>query len=685
MAQVIGQLREGNATWGEKEVLRLLEKNLPKEFFVYAECPIVEDRLDVHPDFIVLTNYGFIVLEVKDWKTIRNVDAYHAFVLLSSNEVKKFPNPVETTRNYAQSLKNKFRLHKGKYNSQIDDRIPFGYAAILPHIGTAQKTQLQRAWGENYVFNLLDLNPGFIEKRIRETIPTSHITPLTRIQMDLARGVINPEIIIQDIVLDEVQEKVVMEDFLPQARKPVRLAAKKKINPYSLEFGLFPTENQEMDEKIPEENIKIANSSIRLVRGAMGSGKTTVLRARARRLAETNPDWNILVLSFNKGLAQDTRKILAGHKNIESTHIHGLIAAILKVLNKYEWREVLQQENWIKGKESIFPIIRELGSDFIADEIKWIQDVMLRSRSQYLEVKRVGRGSSKPLNQAMREQVYDILEALNLFLDKQRQFTYETMVLHFLDKLEKNEINFPHYDAILIDEAQDFAPAWIAAVNHLLKEGGTLFLADDPSQAIFRFFTWRQKGIEVVGRTRWLKTPYRSTKQIYEAAGAIIKDDPITEERLKSEGDYEEPDLTSEFLREGEKPALIHFPDLQAEIQYIDSQINQLRQKEKIPFENIALVHGNPYELIKYKKELSKYGIIFHTCKTVKGLEFDAVFFCGLDNFFNKPVDDQGELSHQKSLIYMVMGRARTHLFLTFRNTLADKFDVLKDYVTHLR
>ena len=42
----------------------------------------------------------------------------------------------------------------------------------------------------------------------------------------------------------------------------------------------------------------------------MGSGKTSVLKARARRLATANPDWKILVLSFNKGLAQDTRKVL---------------------------------------------------------------------------------------------------------------------------------------------------------------------------------------------------------------------------------------------------------------------------------------------------------------------------------------------------------------------------------------
>lgn len=684
MAKVIGQPREGKATYGEKEVFRLLTKNLPNDFTVYAECPVTEERLDVHPDFIILTNYGFIVLEVKDWY-ITKADAYHAYVTTSSNESRKYPNPVETVRNYAQSLRNKFKLHKEKYNRQIDDRIPFGYAVVLPHTGTAQKSQLQRAWGENYVFNLQDLNPGFINKRIRETIPTQHITPLTKAQMDLARGVINPEINIGDTTLDEVQEEVVMEGINSLDHKQAKPLTKKKYSLYRLEFGLFPAEGVINEEEIPEENLKIANSSFRLIRGLMGSGKTTVLRARARRLAVTNPDWKVLVLSFNKQIAQDTRKVLAEFKNIESTNIHELIASVLKELNRYEWRQIITQDSWITHKTDVFPIIKELGAKFVGEEIKWIQDVMISSRSQYLQVKRVGRGSEKPLNQTKREQIYDVLEALNQFLDKQHQFTFETMVLHFLKKMEQKQIEYPQFDAILIDEAQDFAPSWITAVNHLLKEGGSLFLADDPSQSIFRYFTWAQKGVDVVGRTRWLKKPYRSTKQIFEAARSIIAGDPITEERLKAEGGYEEPNLENEFMRHGDKPLLQRMGSFQEDVLFIESQINRLRQKENIPYEKMVLVHNERQVLLKYKKELAKYGINFHICKSVKGSEFDAVFFCGLDTFFSRLDNDSGELSHQKSLVYMVMGRAKNHLFMTYTHTLQKQFDVLENYVNHIR
>ena len=65
MAEVIGFLRE-NATHGEKTTLQLLQENLPKEYSIYVEIPLHGQRDIRYPDFIILTNFGVIVLEVKD-------------------------------------------------------------------------------------------------------------------------------------------------------------------------------------------------------------------------------------------------------------------------------------------------------------------------------------------------------------------------------------------------------------------------------------------------------------------------------------------------------------------------------------------------------------------------------------------------------------------------------------------
>ncbi len=156
MAQIFGRLREDKSTYGEKEVLKRLKANLPKEFSVYVECPIPNEREITHPDFIILTNYGFIILEVKDWKVIRKANSYSATIIIRGNKEIRQPNPVETSRDYAIDLINKIKRHKNQYNPRIDDHIPYGYAVVLTHVSSAQKTQLRRTWGNNFVMNLTD-------------------------------------------------------------------------------------------------------------------------------------------------------------------------------------------------------------------------------------------------------------------------------------------------------------------------------------------------------------------------------------------------------------------------------------------------------------------------------------------------------------------------------------------------
>jgi hypothetical protein len=70
MAQVVGKLRE-EATPGEHLVLDRLRTNLPKDMTVYVETPISLYRKISNPDFIILTNYGYIILEVKDWRNFK--------------------------------------------------------------------------------------------------------------------------------------------------------------------------------------------------------------------------------------------------------------------------------------------------------------------------------------------------------------------------------------------------------------------------------------------------------------------------------------------------------------------------------------------------------------------------------------------------------------------------------------
>ena len=83
------------------------------------------------------------------------------------------------------------------------------------------------------------------------------------------------------------------------------------------------------------------------------------------------------------------------------------------------------------------------------------------------------------------------------------------------------------YQAILVDEGQDFADTWYRLLLRALDpEANRLFIALDSSQNIYRRrISWRSLGIQIVGgRTRVLKRNYRNTRPILSAAYAMIHD-----------------------------------------------------------------------------------------------------------------------------------------------------------------
>ena len=135
-AQVFGELRPDTATHGEKKVLSRLQANLPKEYSVYVECPLHDDRMERYPDFIVLTNYGVIVLEVKDWVHIEYADKHTAEVRTRKNQFRKERNPVITAREYAIQLSQMLQNELKSELPRLKSRFPWVFLravmALLP-------------------------------------------------------------------------------------------------------------------------------------------------------------------------------------------------------------------------------------------------------------------------------------------------------------------------------------------------------------------------------------------------------------------------------------------------------------------------------------------------------------------------------------------------------------------------
>jgi hypothetical protein len=635
MAQVIGNLRP-EATHGERETLRLLKTNLPKEYTVYVEPPLHARREIRYPDFVILTNYGYIVLEVKDWVSIDKADPQGAIVK-TGNKERRERNPVTQCREYA------LLLHK-KIEEQAEDSsqpIPYSYSVVLFHQPPSVISQLRRIWGEEFVLGRDDLsNPDILRNRMRLLFLPERMRPLHRSELGRVRAVINPEVVFKapgrdPLILDEQQEALVME--LP-GEKPADHEAERE--PEARQESLFaevslpPTPS----ETLPVEGQHLSqNIAIRLVRGYSGSGKTLVLIQRARYLHATYPDWNMVVLTYNKPLQEQLSAALQS----DGIKVHTFDSLCLYLLKCSEPPKGDLLGEWLEQQKSL---PTDLTRSQWANEINWLRDMGITRLEDYLEAERRGSGNYARLSREERVQVFTVYQAYRDYLRQNALLDFEEAHLLLLERLQSGEIrpgvHFTPYHAILVDEAQDWAPAWVRVLNYLIHpDEGVLFLTDDPSQSIYRHFSWKQKGIHVVGRTRWLRTPYRNTYEIYRAAYSLIANSPEIQASLSEAGEQVLPDVAPERMRHGPKPVVQHCRNQQEERESIRQQLEVLRHSGLRDEQMAVLIYRrrNILPMQEFLRSCGFAGVTVDTLHRLKGLEMEAVFIPNLEDTFANP------------------------------------------------
>ncbi len=675
MAEVKGHLREDKATYGEKVVLKHLADHLPKEFTVYVEFPISDSRIQRYPDFAVLANYGVVVLEVKDWVNVESFDRFTARIRTRKNEVREEKNPVSIARDYCTSLTAEFQRMKTLLNDRQALKVAWGYAVVFPNLHGSTLSRLKKLWGEDFVLGLADLSPDLILKRLKSTIATHHIRTLTRSELDCIRGVLNPTIVVHPsgrlpVILDQSQETLVSEPVRP----PSEISTADEAHPVSRQEVLLPREEPlagtATQTSEPEPPFKrtpptleelASQTAVRLVRGVAGSGKTLVLTQRARYLAARYPEWRILVLTFNDKLKDSLADSLFRCSNIRVCTFYGLCRQLMS--DRIPWKNPITSEGWLKHHRDRFPLVDELGVEFLQEEFKWLMDTLTLDRAAYLSSERKGRGLQRRLGKQLRSRVFDIFEAYRACLQKEKLLDWVDIPRLVLDGVLQGQLPVEPYHAILIDEAQDFAPAWFRLINHNLVSGGALFLADDPAQSIYRYFSWREKGIEVVGRTRHLRVPYRNTYEIYQAAFELIRSDEALRHQFEEEGQIVLPDLDPDSMQHGKKPILRRFSTFAAEAGFILEQVRSLSLLG-IRGGQIAVLNRHRKGKAELQKALKGLDINIDTYHQYKGLEFEAVFLTGIQDAFPPGADPQ-KLSEERRLVYMAMTRARRELVLT--------------------
>lgn len=256
----------------------------------------------------------------------------------------------------------------------------------------------------------------------------------------------------------------------------------------------------------------------------------------------------------------------------------------------------------------------------------------------------------------------------DLLKDIQQLSRYEEKI----NRYKEYAIPTPRWDAILVDEYQDFNKSdfsiilkscneFEALINKEVRKTQNLFLAGDMLQKIREdgcCYSWDDMNIYITGRSTTLKSSYRCTSEILKVSLEYLKKSNNT---LKDEVKRFYDGTDDIIHREVYEPS-IHFSDkwISNEIVELGNNV-QILLKQNVPPCDIIIIAPTHYhaELNFIFKEYLKEGLLITGHHTVKGLESSYVFVLNLPQMIKYLHDSP---TTKARMIYMIMTRANKHI-----------------------
>lgn len=667
---------------GEKYVYKQLA-TLPDEWIVYSQPTIVSDRTTRYPDFVIIhQDIGVLVLEVKDWLILTEADEKRAKVRRMDKSIEEWDeSPVEQAKNACHTIQDELLKYDELLDSSSKLAFPWRFAGILPKLQQYQIIQLRKIWGRNHLFGMADLKDRNIELTLR-SIPAPFSRSLSRRQIDVIRSVIDSSLSVgKNGIYDLHQEILAKEEF---KNKEIQ---KSNLQRIQLSMDLL-TRIDKLEKNLPDEVMDSSKTgSVRLVRGTAGTGKTDVILLRCHYLKEQHPERNILVTTHNVPISEKRFKPVID--KLAPTIIFRRFGQICQEVFREKYSTYVDPQNTgglvkaiLEREPGLNLLNNEFGPEFLAEEIQWMKETGLTNKGTYLTTIREGRGGVKGrnLSKSQKESIFNFFSTYQDYLAGLGTIDWNDFYDRALSIVKEGKINFQKFDEILVDEAQHFAPNWIRLLISLLKDNGTLFLCEDPSQSVFRSFSWKQKGVGVQGRTKWLRIPYRSTRQILQAAYSLIVNNQSVINLLTETGDFEIPDLDSHWLRDGSSPELHSFETWVDQREFVKNEIIRLIESGYQASE-IAILHTKSYVLDTFE-ELKEIGVIVDEFTRETGMEYKAVFLPKLSDFLRKNnVDDKMGVEINQSNLYTAITRAKDLVYLFVENKTPRELEPLLEHV----
>lgn len=427
------------------------------------------------------------------------------------------------------------------------------------------------------------------------------------------------------------------------------------------------------------------------VRGGPGTGKTVAALHRARHLVSAGCAESVLLTTFvgvlpavwkqlfqtfapeiAARIATATVDQLARSIVVESD---GPVGTILGD-GSDERRKLLERA--IMKTDGLAGVIggpENLGREI--DEI--IAGRGIPSRDEYLAVSRRGRGVA--LGRADRETVWQGYGRYRRELEHAGALDWAQLRLRALELASAGE--GPRFDAVVVDEAQDLKEIQVKLLMELdtSPAHANLLIVGDGQQSIYPGgFTLGSLGLDVRGRSFLLRTNWRNTQRIAEAAESAIGSLPF--------GDLE-AELGPRPAREAPLPRRVgsapelHIVDPEREVVVLQELVSDalghlesrdigvLGRKEKVWRRAETALRAAEIPVLRLKDYRGQPldGVRIGTFAGSKGLEFKfAILLAGKSDWSVSPfmLKDQGDIEEwwakERRTLFVAMTRARDRL-----------------------
>ncbi len=450
---------------------------------------------------------------------------------------------------------------------------------------------------------------------------------------------------------------------------------------------------------LPIDARRADNYNLRVLNGVAGSGKTQVLIHRAHLIRTLFPMQKVLILCHNNAINQS---INAQYKRLNPNDRKITISPFLDwcrkrlnisqeivfendidtMINSVIKRQ-LKNNNGIDNNNIDNGDINKLTKSTLLREISFIKDRLIFTESDYLDFKRPKQADSI-LDENQKKRIWKTLLALNYELSANNNLLWRDIPRLLLQSTEEGKL-LEHYDHILVDEAQYFAPLHYTLIKKSLKpHSGQLYITFDENQGFLNNrIHIKDTGLNLRGHSMRLLQSYRVNPLIMRAAHAfhLNRLPEESDDIFSNSGAKHHQDQTADDVI----PELLHFQSEQNEETRLLKEIHNLI-KEGVAEKDILILTTDMNVAHPLTSTIRKnLGLsvdlptltnsdpnALHICPLdyATGLESPIVFILGIQHLFTNEHHSENKIEqHSRRIentrkLYMGMTRASQQLTL---------------------